>query len=96
MSETTIPTFAREVGERERKKLYRLAGAILEDDELRTLVAQYREVELDHWLDRELDLNEPEVGREVLAAAYKRLRSLGVDPDSASQEELLGALRAVS
>jgi len=72
----------------------RLAG---DDEDLKKqLLAYGRSVEAEHKLNVELDLLEREVGNDVMAAAYKRLRSRGIDPDSASQEELLEAMKAVS
>jgi len=96
MTETTIPTNAREVGERDGKKLYQLHGSVLDEDELRTLVAHYRDVETGVMLDRELNLGEAEVGNEVMAKAAADLRSRGVALADASQHQLLESLKRVS
>jgi hypothetical protein len=55
-----------------------------------------REYEITTLLDRELGLDEPEIGRGVFVAACADLRSRGIHPDNASQDELLGALLRVS
>jgi hypothetical protein len=56
-----------------------------------------REYRITTLLDRELGLEpEPEIGRGVYVAACADLRSRGIHPDNASQQELLAALRRVS
>jgi hypothetical protein len=55
-----------------------------------------RELETEVWLDRELNLGETEVGRDVMAAAAADLRDHGIHPDNATQAELTAALRRVS
>jgi hypothetical protein len=63
------------------------------DEELRRYG---RELETEVLLDRELNLREPEIGRDVMAAAAADLRARGVPLDTASQEELAAALGRVS
>ena len=96
MTETIIPTNAREVGERDGKKLCQLHGSVLDEDELRKLVAHYRNVETSVMLDRELNLGEAEVGNELMVKAAADLRARGVALDDATGQELLDALKRCS
>ena len=96
MTETIIPTNAREVGERDGKKLYALGASVIDEDELRSLVAHYRDVETSVMLDRELNLGEAEVGNELMVRAAADLRSRGIAIENASGQELLDSLKRVS
>jgi hypothetical protein len=55
-----------------------------------------RERETEVWLDRELNLGETEMGREMMAAAAADLRAQGIHPDHATDVQLVDALRRVS
>lgn len=64
------------------------------DEELEKYGKEHQaEYELDALLAKELDLDEPEVGNGLHAAACADLRKRGVDPDTADQETLLAAYR---
>jgi hypothetical protein len=67
-----------------------------DDPELQKIAEAYeREYEL-AAIDRELGLTEPESGRATLLAAQADLRSRGINPDDASEGEMLDALLRVS
>jgi hypothetical protein len=55
-----------------------------------------REYDATVGLDRLLDMEEPETGRGTFTAACADLRSRGVNPDDATQQQLLDALVRVS
>jgi hypothetical protein len=55
-----------------------------------------RDLETEVLLDRELNLSETEVGRDVMAAAAADLRDHGIHIDQATDVQLADALRRVS
>jgi hypothetical protein len=68
----------------------------MDDDELQALAAYSRELETEQMLDRELGLGTPEVGRDLMMAAERDLKSRGIVLADATQDELLDALLRVS
>ena len=77
--------------ERLRAVVGRVAG---DDEELRKqLVAYGREIQTDFELDRDLKLEEPEFGRGIYMLACRDLKAAGINPDDATEEQLLEAMR---
>jgi hypothetical protein len=67
-----------------------------EDDVKAWAKERQREYEIGAMLDRELGLDEPEVGNDLMVRAAAVLRSRGISLDAASHDELLDALVRVS
>ncbi len=68
-----------------------------EDDAELVAMSKQREREYElEQLDHELGLDEPEVGRDLMVAASAILRRRGINPDDATEEQLLDALMRVS
>jgi hypothetical protein len=66
------------------------------DKELRAIAKQHaRDYEIQE-LDRELGLTEPETGRGVLVAAQADLKSRGINPEDATEAQMVDALLRVS
>jgi hypothetical protein len=80
----------------EKMRDSRPANPLEDADYVAMAVEREREYKITTLLDRELGLEEPEIGRDVYIAACADLRARGIHPDTADQETLLAALRRVS